>query len=241
MLQGRSDPARHPVVGRHGRRVPGVAVLGFALVALGLLLIPSIAPTQGDVILGYRETHTAAGTAPMGPMTSVLTTAGRGGCRSTETPTLPFGAGSDRAGVTIVEPRGCRSLSRLTFLPGDRFTDGLAVPAGHTLTVRVDITSVNGSLLMLRNVQLYIQRVGGANPVITATHAMIFLGAVTVGSSSTGTMAPALTYGLGVRMTLVHLAAAGHATVQVQLVFTLDDGGIVRAVEFEDVTLLLIY
>ncbi|MCI4360284.1 MAG: hypothetical protein L3J91_01130 [Thermoplasmata archaeon] len=205
-----------------------------------LLVLPLSGPARGDVALQLSTQSSIAGATSFAPM-SAVTVSAAGGCRSTETTTLPFGSGSDRANVAVVEPRGCGTRTRLTFLPGDQFTDALSAAASHVLTARLDLVAMNGSTTMLRNVQLYVQRSGGANPIVTGTHILVRNGVTTTASTSTATLAPATSYGIGLRMTLTHLAAAGLATLTVVLSVTLDDGGVVRAIQFEWVSLLLIY
>jgi hypothetical protein len=207
-----------------------VSLLIVALAAfLSLSSIWSFA--QGDVALQFHGQGSATGSAPLAPFTAVTTMAGGGGCRSTQTTTLPFGAGSARGAVAITEPRGCATLHRLTFRPSVQFTNALPVTAGHVLDAQLDLLSMSGSTSMMSNVQFYLQQVGGGNPILTATHALIAAGAISTASTSAGTLAAGTTYGVGIRMILVHLATTGTVTVNALLFLYVFDGGVQRAVD----------
>lgn len=207
--------------------------------ALALLLIPSLPSASAHVVLQFSSRETVAAVATLGPLTATTVAAGAGVCRSTETATVPFVTNNARAMAKVVEPRTCPTLTRLIFLPAILFSNGLAVPAGHLLDVRLDLTAHSGTFAMLRNVQLYVQHVGAGNAIVTPTHIVIRNGLVTSASTSAAALTAGQTYGIGLRMTLARPLVSSSATLTVIAVFFVNDGGVPRAfsMEFTQVTL----
>jgi hypothetical protein len=213
----------------------------FVTAALALLVLAGTPAAGADSVLELRASAGAGARAAFGGLSAVRTQAGAGICLSNATGAVPFAAGSARGSISVVEPHRCAGGTKLTFPPPLRFANGLLVAVGHVLTARVDITALAGKTAMARDVQFYLQRVGGTNPIVTTTHARILNGAVSVARSSTATLAAGLTYGVGLRMTLVRQATVSTFTVTLVLFLTLDDGGVTRAVEQETIGLTFTY
>jgi hypothetical protein len=141
----------------------------------------------------------------------------------------------------VTEPGGCGSRTRLVFLPPLHFGNGLPVTAGHVLDARLDLVKTSGTLGLTGNLQLYLQQVGGGNPIVTPTHILVRNGVVTTASTSVVALASGSTYGPGIRMTLVHPAVVSTLTLTVVLYVYLDDGGVIRAVQQMALTFTFTY
>jgi hypothetical protein len=207
-----------------------------------LVPIPVTVPTAGGtVLLQYHGGPVVGGASTIGPMTSATTSAGLLLCLSSETGSVPFAVADARGASAISEPRTCGSNTRLVFLPALRFTNGLAVPVGHILSVRLDAVGLNGSTAILRNVQFYVQRISFGNPIVTGTHVTVLRGAIATGSSSTAVLAAGNTYGIGVRMQLTRAltSSTAHVTIVVYLVDA--DRGVTNSVVQEWTTFAFSY
>jgi hypothetical protein len=206
-----------------------------------LLVVPVLPITGGVVVVQMQGAALPKGAASFAPLTATTATAGAGVCATTETGSVPFAANNARGAAAIVEPRTCASGTRLVFLPAVRFTDALPAAAGHVLTARLDGVVVNGTVAILRNVQFYVQSVGGGNPIVTATHVTILRGTLRTVSSSTATLAVPTTYGIGVRMQLTRPAVSSTAQVAL-LVYLVDhDGGVTNVVAEQWVSFTFTY
>ncbi|HZY70683.1 MAG TPA: hypothetical protein VFF67_06885 [Thermoplasmata archaeon] len=224
-------------VARRGRRW-GPSTLGLVLALGAILLLTN--PISGDVVVQYQLQAGAAAVAPLTPLTNTTVRVVAGVCTAGATGGVPA-AGSARGNVTIVEARTCATRTLIVFLPPIRFTNGLAVPAGHVLDVRLDLVAFNGTTRMVSNLQLYVQRVGAGNPIVTRTHILIRAGAVVRGSTSAAALATPNTYGIGIRMILFHQPTAQQVGLSIVLFAYLDDGGAIRAVQEESVPISITY
>jgi hypothetical protein len=212
-------------------------VLGLSLV-LGGMFIPS---SLGMILVQYEGHATVASGAPWTLLTSVTTRAGRGVCASAAVGTVPVVAGSARGAIAVTEPGGCASRTRLIFLPALHFQKVVPLPAGHVFRARLDLATASGTTGLARNVQLYLQRVGGGNPIVTGTHILLQNGVITTRSTSSAVLATGATYGPGIRMVLNHPAVLSSFTLSLVLYVYLDDGGVVRAVEEQAITITFTY
>ncbi|MFI5415590.1 MAG: hypothetical protein ACHQ16_08105, partial [Candidatus Lutacidiplasmatales archaeon] len=174
------------------------------------------------------------------PLTGVATGAGRGGCASTATPTLPGGPGPAHAAVAVAEPHSCGTRTRLTFLPPVRFSNGLPVLAGHALGASVFLLSASGTTSTVRRMTVYVQSLGVGTPILS-TSVSIVNGAVVTNSTNLASVTAAGTYGVGFRMQLLHSPTAQTFTLSLVLEIVLFDGGLVRAVDTEAVSLVVTY
>jgi hypothetical protein len=193
------------------------------------------------VLVAYQAPTEVASSAPWTPLTALTTRAGLLGCASTAVGTVPVPAGSARGSVAVTEPAGCGSRTLLAFLPALHFRNGLPATAGHVLDARLDLVKTSGTLALTGNLQLYLQRVGGANPIVTATHIVLNNGVVVTASTSAAALAAGRTYGPGIRMVLVHPALVSTLTLTVVLYVYLDDGGVVRDVQQMDLSFTFSY
>jgi hypothetical protein len=166
---------------------------------------------------------------------------GVGACLSYSNATVPFGPGSSRGNVSVTVPRGCLGGTRLTFLPSLRFTNGLTVPGGHVLRSSLTLVGLNGSTAMVRLAQIYLQQVGGTNRIITGTAILVRNGVILTAQTSSGTVASANVYGVGFRLQLNHFATVSRVTFSLDLVTYLDDGGVVRTLDQQRATMLVVY
>ncbi|MCI4331113.1 MAG: hypothetical protein L3K19_04620 [Thermoplasmata archaeon] len=198
---------------------------------LVILILPALPLAGGAVSLQLVASSPLSGHPTIGPMTATSTAAGVGTCASTETASVPFLSGNARGSAVVAEPRTCPSNTRLIFLAALRFSNGLPVPLGHVLTVRLDAAVLNGTTGMLRNVQFYVQRIAFGNPIVTLAHVTILRGTLRVASTSTAVLAAGSTYGIGIRMQLTHLPLASTAQVGLVVYLVDADGGLTRVVD----------
>jgi hypothetical protein len=220
---------------RGGRRL--LAGAGAILGILVLLMLPTL---LGDVVLQYTVSPAAGGQPLFAPLAGVTTTAGLLRCASTATPTLPAGAGPAHGSVAVAEPHGCASRTRLTFLPPVRFSNGLPVPAGHALRASVSVLSTSGTTSIIRHMTIYVQSLAFGNPILS-TSISIVNGLLATNATSQGAVTAAGTYGIGFRMQLLHRPTAQTFTLSLALDIVLFDGGLVRAVDSEAVSLVVTY
>lgn len=239
--EGVARPRQASAVRLGPRRRP-LGVVGLvSLVGLaGLLIVPNLPPTRAEVVLQLGANARAGGAPPLAPLSGASIVTGVGACVSYANGTVPFGPGSARANATVTEPRGCPGRTPLTFLPPARFTNGLPVPRGHVLRSSLTLLSMNGSTTMFGRALLYLQHVGGGNGLIT-NQLLVRNGVIVTAQTTGGTVASPNLYGIGLRLTLNHLATSSRATLDLMLVTYLDDGGIVRVLDQQRVTVLVVY
>ncbi len=237
-----SKPGGHPLC--RAQRCPVARRLAFLVglsVMLGLLLIPTGFVAEAHAVQELRAQTSVQGIAPFGPLRAANTVAGAGACRSTEVTTLPFGVGSARASIAVTERRTCPTLRTLTFLPSARYLNGLAVPAGHVLNARLDLIALTGTTAMASHVELYLQRVGGGNPIVTPIHIVINNGLVVTASTSAAVATTPLIYGLGLVIRLVREPVSSTISLTTVLVLYVNDAGIQRALDQERLTMTITY
>lgn len=236
--------ARFRGVVRPMRRRTAAGVAGFGLVGLGAavaVLALALPGGTADALLQFEGHGTASGQSALAPLAAGNARAGIGPCATTERATVVATPSAARGSISVAEPRGCPSRSTLVFLPALTWLDGLSVPVGHTLQVAVLIASIGGTPGLFRSVSVYAQGATGGHAVLTTTSARITRGAITRSESSVGTLAPTVSYGLGIQMTLVKQRVVTTASVSVDLVLTLDDGGTPRAIGFESIAIAFSY
>ncbi|MCI4319402.1 MAG: hypothetical protein L3K23_04615 [Thermoplasmata archaeon] len=231
-LSGANEP---PGIGppRARRRRAKLPATGWGTLLLVALLAGgwALPSATGTILVQFHGQASSVSLAPWTSLTGLTTHAGLLGCASTAVGTVPVPAGSGRGSVAVTEPAGCGSRTRLAFLPALHFGNGLPIPAGHVLDARLDLIKTSGSLGLTGNLQLYLQAVGGGNPIVTGTHLLVRNGVVVTTSTSVATLVAGTTYGPGIRMILVHPAVLSTLTLTAVLYVYLDDGGVVRAVQ----------
>ncbi|MCI4350243.1 MAG: hypothetical protein L3K15_01845 [Thermoplasmata archaeon] len=231
MLRAREKgdaPPRRPFRPRAARRAARYLSLVGAVVVLAGLFLPS---SLGTVLVQYASHVNATAVTPWTLLTGLTTRAGLGVCASTAVGTVPVVAGAARGAVAVTEPGGCGTRTRLAFLPALHFSTVVPVGVGHTFRARLDLVASSGTLALARNVQLYLQRVGAGNPIVSAVHILVRNGVTVTAATSPVTLATGAIYGPGIRMVLNHPAVLSSFTLTVVLYVYLDDGGVVRAVE----------
>lgn len=233
-MNRRSSPAGR---GR-GVRTAG-PLLGGVLPVAALILLTN--PVSADVLVQFSAKGRASPITPLTPLKATAVGFAAGVCTARATGLVPVAAGSARGNITVLESRTCGTRTRIVFLPAIRFTNGLTVPAGHVLDVRLDLVAFTGTTRMVSNLQLYGQQVGGGNPIVTRTHILIRAGAVVRASTSAAALAAVNTYGIGLSMTLTRQAAAASVQLTVVVFAYLDDGGVIRAVQEERVPVAITY
>ena len=214
-----------------------LAAVGSFLFILILLLAPEL---SAALTLEASGQGTALSFGTPAPLAAVSSSAGRAPCVSTLSVRGPSVTTPAWDSVNVTEPRACPSRTTLTFLPGAEFTNSLVTAAGHLLVARLTIVALGGTFAILRNVRLYLQQVGGGNPIVT-TSSTIRNGVIGNPQGSAATLSASTIYGVGLRMTLSHLATTSMAQVLVVVQFVLDDGGIPRSTFQERVFLTLTY
>jgi hypothetical protein len=214
--------------------VPLIATLGF----LSLLLSPEVG---GLVVIELRAGSVVVPIPTPGTLANGTAVAGAAACRSTMTASTPGGPAPARAAVSVVEPRGCPTRTRLVFFPGLGVQNTLPVSAGHVLRASLTLVSLSGTTAMLRTVRIYLQQSGGANPIVTATPIAVRNGVATTSQSSNAVLGAASSYVLGVRINLLHQATVSSATLDLLIVFDLQAGGTTRAQFQEWIGLTLTY
>jgi hypothetical protein len=220
---------------RTGRSVSTLMILG---ILVGLLVLPIGA---SDVVLQLRPTSSVSGVTTWATLAGATTTAGAGTCTTTLKGLVPGVSAPARAVVYLNESARCPSRTPFTLLPALRFGNGLLVPSGHVLAVSVALTSVGGTVTMLRTLRVYVQQVGGGNPILSTTDGTLRRGAITVATTSLNALPATGTYGIGVTMTLQRPFVPGTATLSMVLQFALDDGGVLRGTVQESASFVITY
>jgi hypothetical protein len=213
-------------------------VVGAAVATIGLLSLPG---SGGLVALQYEGHASGASRLGWGGFAGGTVRATVGACTGTSTATVPTGSGAARANLTVTEPTTCPNRIRLVYAPALQFSNGLAVTAGHLLTVQLALTGVSGATTMLRYVRCYVQLASGSLAIVTATSAAVFRGSILTATTSTATLAALTAYGVGLSTQLVAPPTSSTAVLHLTVALTLDDGGVVRAVLQQAVTLTITY
>ncbi len=219
-----------------------MAALGWASLAAVLLLALAAFPLAGaEVVVTEAAPSHLAGHGPVAPLSARTHTVRARGCVVPGAGSVPFGPGSSRGSILIQEPGRCRGGLTFRFLPLLTFGNALATPGTVTLDAQMVLLGISGDAGLLRNVQLYLQEVGGRNPIVTGTHILIRNGAVVRSATSVARILARPTYGPGITLTLNHPARLSRAVLSLLVEFTVMKGG--QAVLFteEYVTVTLTY
>ncbi len=208
------------------------------LALLALLLVP--AGSAGGT-LEYSGNASAASLSNVAPLSGGAAANLVGTCAAREVATVPSTSAHAHASVAVSEPSGCASGSTLIFLPALNVSNALGTTTGHTLEGSVAILNVSGASAMIADLDLYLQSGAAGHAILTVPHARIVRGAISIARSASGTLAPGTAYGLGLLVRLLLPASTSTATLSVALEFTLADGGVARATEFESVAVSLTY
>ena len=217
------------------------ALLLFALAALLLVALPPLPGAAAEVVLTQALPGGTQGHALIGPLDSVNRNVRILGCTITGTGSVPFGPGSPRGAMSVQAPPTCRPRTTVRMLPLLTFTDGLANTPGTRLQARLVLESTSGDLAMVQDLQLYLQRLGGRNPIITGTHIHLRNGVVVSSATSLATIALRPTYGPGFSFSLYRPAAPSTVTLELLLEFNTLTGGRVGLLSEEAFSLSLTY
>ncbi len=203
-----------------------------SLVAVALLALASFPLAEAEVVVTEAAPSHLAGHVPVAPLSGRTQTVRARGCKVSGAGSVPFGPGSPRGSILIQEPGRCRGGSTFRFLPLLTFPDALAKPGTVTLDAQMVLLGISGDSGLLGNVQLYLQELGGRNPIVTGTHIQIRNGAVVRAATSVARLVARPTYGPGITFTLNHPARLSSAVLTLLVEFHVMKGG--RAVLFTE-------
>ncbi len=219
-----------------------VAALGWVSLAAVLWLTLSALPFAGaEVVVTEAAPSHLAGHGPVAPLSARTQTVRAKGCAVPGAGSVPFGPGSPRGSILIQEPGRCRGGLTFRFLPLLTFDNALPAPGTVTLRAQMVLLGISGDAAMLGNVQLYLQELGGRNPIVTGTHILVRHGAVVRSATSVARILARPVYGPGISLTLNHPPRPSRAVLDLLVEFTVLKGGRSALFTEEYVTVTLTY
>jgi hypothetical protein len=225
-------------------RSPSPRVAGLwwtSLLAVAILVLAALPLGGAEVVVTDEAQSHVAGHAPVAPLSPRAQTIRTRGCVVTGAGSVPFGPGSARGSALVQEAGGCRSGSTFRFLPLLTFPDALASPGTVTLDAQMVLLGVSGDTGMLAHVQLYLQKLGGRNPIVTGTHIRIRNGVVVSSSTSVARLFARPIYGPGIALTLNHPAQISSTVLTLLVEFQVLQGGKAVLLTEEYLTFTLTY
>jgi hypothetical protein len=209
---------------------------------VGLLIgVFASAGAQADAIIELQSHAGTVAITPLGPLSATSTSARSARCLASATGSVPFGMGSARGSVSVLESVRCPSNTPLLFLPALLFSNGLAAPTRGTLDAQLALTAFSGTTSMVTSLNLYLQLSGAGNPILTNGHIVIKNGAITSSTTSTAAIAAGILVGPGFHMTLQSVPGGGSVTLVVVLNLSVPGPTTIAEIGQEQLTLVIQY